>query len=258
MERVAPLLATRAFGRAWRHLPSCRSTNDEATAWARAGAPHGAVVVAEAQSAGRGRFGRSWHSPPGENLYFSTVARPRLGSRAAPPMTLVAAVALAETVAAAGAAPELKWPNDVLLDGKKCAGILCELTARPAGEGGEPEVDFLVIGIGVNLNGREFPSELQERATSLALATSAPIDRAAFAASLCARLERWHDALVSDGPAPVTAAWKRYARLFGRRITVDNGRSRTTGVAEDLAADGALLVRGDDGQLHRIVAGEIA
>ena len=251
-ERVAPLLSTRSFGRAWRHLDSCLSTNDEAATWARAGAPHGAVVVAETQSQGRGRFGRTWHSPPSENLYFSTVARPALSPREAPPLTLATAVALAETVAAAGAVPELKWPNDLLLGGRKVAGILCEMTAAHA-----DQVAFVIIGVGVNLNGRAFPSELADRATSVALATRATVDRARFAACLCEQLERWLDRLVADGPAPIIAAWKRFARLWGRTITVDNGRARTTGVAEDLAGDGALLLRSMDGEIHRIVAGEI-
>ncbi len=253
--RIAALLRTRSVGRALRLLGQCRSTNDEALAWARAGAPHGAVLIADGQSAGRGRLGRTWHSPPGENLYFSTVLRPPLSPRAAPPLALVAAVAVAETARAFGAAPDLKWPNDLLLDGRKAAGILCELLARPPPA---ERVDAVVVGIGVNLNGHAFPEELATRATSLALVTGAAIDREAFVATLCERLEAWHDRLVADGPAPVVAAWKGFARLLGRAVSVDNGRERITGVAEDLDAEGALLVRRADGVLLRVFAGELS
>lgn len=251
-------MTTRWLGRAWRSLARCRSTNDEAAAWARAGAPHGAVVVADAQEGGRGRFGRVWHSPPGENLYFSTVVRPPLSPREAPPLTLATAVAVAEAIAeelGASGVVELKWPNDVLQGGRKVAGILAEMTSRTAPA---DRVDFVILGIGVNLNTLEFPEELADRATSLARGTGRAIDRDVFAASLCARLEIWHDRLVAEGPPPVVARWKSFARLFGRTVTVDNGRARVSGVAEDLDRDGALLLRREDGVVVRVVAGEVS
>ena len=248
---LPPLLRTRRIGRALRFLPSCASTNDEAAAWARAGAPSGAVVIADQQSRGRGRFGRTWHSPPGDDLYFSTVLRPSLPPRAAPPLTLAVAVALAEAVASQGVEPELKWPNDLLLDGKKAAGILTEMVATVE------RVEFVVVGIGVNLNARHFPDELSARATSIALAAGRPVERAPFCAELCARLEDWYERFVDGGARPIADAWKRHARLFGKPIAVDNGRARVQGVAEDLDEEGALLVR-SDGKLVRVVAGEIA
>src|SRR4051794_14278733 len=161
-DELPSLLQTRWLGRAYRHLAECRSTNDEAAAWARAGAPHGALVIADAQTGGRGRLGRTWHSPPGENLYFSTVLRPEIPPHRAPPLTLAVGVALADAVREAGCDAQLKWPNDLLLDGKKVAGILTEMTTS----GGR--VEFVVIGIGVNLDARAFPAELDGRATSIA------------------------------------------------------------------------------------------
>ncbi len=237
-------------GEPLRRLASCASTNDEAAAWARAGAPHGATVVADAQTRGRGRLGRAWHSPPGANLYSSTVLRPPIPPRRAPPITLAAAVAVAEAIAAEGLAPELKWPNDALVDGRKVAGILTEMTATVEA------VAFVVVGIGVNLNQRDFPDELAARATSLARELGRAVDRDAFAARLYARLGEWYDRFIAGGPAPVAAAWKRHARLFGRTVTVDNGRERITGVAEDLDHEGALIVRrGADAV--RVFAGEV-
>ena len=246
----------RFIGRAERRLAVCASTNDEAAAWARAGAPEGAVVIAEEQERGRGRLGRTWHSPRGENLYFSTVLRPRIAPHLAPPLTLVAAVALAEAVAGAGADPELKWPNDVLLDGRKVAGILTEMATSGA------RIEHVIVGIGVNLETRRFPDELAARATSLALALALPpeepVDREAFIAALCAALERWYLRFLDEGTAPVVAAWRARARLFGRRVEIAGGGEPVRGVAEALDDDGALVVRSDDGTRVRVMAGELS
>lgn len=248
---VAPRMTTAWLGRAWRHLDRVGSTNDEAAAWARAGAPAGAVVVADEQDKGRGRLGRRWHSPPGESLYLSVVLRPALPPHRVPPLTLAAGVAVAETLLAFDVVPALKWPNDVLLDGKKVAGILTEMSADL------DRVHHLVVGIGVNLNARAFPDEIAAIATSLALARGAPVSRAELVATLCARLEHWYDAFVADGAAAVAAAWKQHARFFGKRVTVTAGRDRIEGIAEDLEDDGALRLRLDDGRTTRVVAGEV-
>ena len=251
---VQPRLTTSWLGRAWRHLPSTGSTNDEAAAWARAGAPAGAVVVADTQTRGRGRLGRRWHSPPGASLYFSVVLRPPLPPHRVPPLTLAAGVAVAEALTALDITPQLKWPNDVLLDGKKVAGILTEMSSEV------DRVHHVVVGIGVNLNTRDFPEELGAIATSAALVRGIPVSRADFAAALCARLEHWVDRFVAEGPPVVAAAWKQHARIFddgGRRVRVTAGRDVIEGVAEDLDDDGALRLRLDDGRTTRIIAGEV-
>jgi BirA family transcriptional regulator, biotin operon repressor / biotin---[acetyl-CoA-carboxylase] ligase len=250
-EAVSPLLATGWLGRAWRHLPECGSTNDEAAAWARAGAPAGAVVTAEAQTKGRGRLGRQWHSPPGESLYLSVVLRPRLDPPRVPPLTLAAGVAVAEAVARFDVEPALKWPNDVLAGGKKLSGILTEMATRGMG------IEHVVVGVGVNLNGAAFPPELQPIATSLRLQRGAPVDVAAFAATLCERLEVWIDRFVAEGPPAVTDAWVRFAPFFGGRVTVTAAAGPLAGIAEGLDPDGALRLRTDDGRTVRVIAGEL-
>lgn len=251
---VGARLTTAWLGRAWRHVARVGSTNDEAAAWARAAdpAPHGAVVVADAQDAGRGRLGRKWHSPPGESLYLSVVLRPPLPPHRVPPLTLAAGVAVAETLLAFDVTPALKWPNDVQLDGRKVAGILTEMSADLN------RVHHLVVGIGVNVNTRAFPEELAAIATSVAAARGAEVARAELAARLCARLEHWVDTFVADGAAPVVAAWKQHARFFGTRVKVTAGRDRVEGVAEDLDDDGALRLRLADGSAYRVVAGEVS
>jgi BirA family biotin operon repressor/biotin-[acetyl-CoA-carboxylase] ligase len=250
-DAVQPRLTTAWVGRAWRYTPETASTNDEAAAWARAGAPAGAVVVADAQTRGRGRLGRRWHSPAAESLYFSLVLRPPLPPHRVPPLTLAAGVAVAEALTALDLSPQLKWPNDVLLDGKKVAGILTEMSAD------FDRVHHVVVGIGVNLNTRVFPDELAAIATSVALARGEPVARADFAALLCARLEHWFNQFIGDGAAGVAAAWKQHARLFGGRVRVVAGRDQVEGVAEDLDDDGALKLRLDDGRVIRVIAGEV-
>ena len=243
-------LATAWLGRSWRALGECASTNDEAAAWARAGAPAGAVVVAETQTRGRGRQGRVWHSPPGAALFFSVVLRPPLPPMKVPPLTLAAGVALAETAARFEVMPSLKWPNDLLVDGRKAAGILTE----SACQGGR--LEHVIVGIGVNLNVDQFPPELAEIATSLHRARGRTIDRSELAAVLCERLEVWHDRFVAGGAGEVVGAWKSFARFFGRRVEVALGNERVAGVAEDLDEDGALRLRTERG-IVRVMAGEV-
>lgn len=256
---IDALLETSWLGRVWRYLEVCASTNDEAAAWARDAeqpAPHGGVVVAETQTGGRGRLGRRWHSPPGENLYLSVVLRPppSLEPRALPPLTLVTAVALAETIAAFDVEPDLRWPNDVCVEGRKLAGVLTEMSCQ-----GE-RVSFVVVGIGVNLNARGLPPELAERATTLTNEAGVAIDRAAFAAELCRRMERWYDTFIARGSRPVVAAWKLHSHMLGQPVTIGNNGDpdgQLTGIAEDLDGDGALRVRTPDGHVRRVLTGEV-
>jgi len=243
---------TRWLGHALRHLERCGSTNDEASTWARAGAPHGAVVIADAQDRGRGRLGRAWHSPPGESLYFSAVLRPELDPRLLPPLVLALGVGLYDAVAETGARPDLKWPNDLLLDGRKLAGMLTEMSTAGS------RVSFVIAGIGVNLNNRAFPPPLDATATSLALALGRDFAPADFARRLCHHLEPWCDRFFTAGAAPILDAWRARTRLLGRPVTVvQPGTSPVHGVAEDVADDGTLIVRRDDGELVHVVAGDV-
>src|SRR5262249_7148114 len=165
---------------AWRvqRVASTGSTNDDAAALVRAGAPHGTVVVADEQTQGRGRQGRSWGSPPGANLHLSAVLRPPLPPHEAPPLTLAAAVAVCDALRGLGADARIKWPNDVVIDDRKVAGILTESSTRGGG------LDAVVIGIGVNVNWTELAPELAATATSVALAVGRPVDRERLCADL--------------------------------------------------------------------------
>jgi BirA family biotin operon repressor/biotin-[acetyl-CoA-carboxylase] ligase len=256
-EEIEAGLTTRWLARDLRWLETTDSTNRDALDLARAGAGHGTTVVAEAQTAGRGRLGRSFFSPPRKNHYGSSVLRPRLLTADAPPFILASAIAVAEAIEQTlgdSGAVEIKWPNDVLLGGLKTSGILMELSAEAT------RVVFLVLGIGVNLNvdRREFPQEFQETATSLASHCGRPIDRIAFAQRLYNALEPALDTCAEGGFEALRPRFEARFRMRGRRISVlELDGARQTGVAEGVASDGALLLRRDDGELSRLVAGDV-
>ena len=225
------------------------STNDDAKRAAKGGAPEGAAVVADAQSEGRGRLGRTWYSPTGENLYVSFVLRPSFDPKRIPLITLTAGLAVVDAVAPRVARRRvgLKWPNDVYIDGRKVAGILSEaqvVDGRPA---------WVVVGIGINVRTSAFPAELEERATSLALAHATSLDRGALFVDLAAALfERM--ALLREGNVrDLVAAFAARDELAGRAITVDGAPATAVGIAED----GALVIRGADGRERRCVAGDV-
>ncbi len=196
------------LGRSRVDLDTIGSTNDEALARARAGAPHGTAVTARAQTQGRGRQGRAWHSPPGENVYLSIILRLPIAPAAAPPLTLAVGVAVCETVRRLAGRASLKWPNDVLIEGKKVAGILTETSTRGA------ELDAVIVGIGVNVATTSFPPELAVLATSLTIAAGHPIATADVVDALLAEAELWIDRFVAEGPGPIArAARERGAQL---------------------------------------------
>lgn len=234
------------------------STNRFALELARAGCPHGTTVVAEMQSAGRGRLGRSFHSPPGLNLYTSIVLRPRIPTSEAPNWILAAAVGVAETVAHHLERPEeveIKWPNDVLLSGRKTSGILMELGAEAT------RIDFLVLGIGVNLNvdPGDFPVEFRDRATSLAAHRGKRVDRIAFAQRLYATLEEIFDLCAERGFEAVRSRFEARFAMRGRPVrVVELDGSERSGTAVGIDADGALRIRQEDGREARVIAGDVS
>ena len=229
-------------------LDTVDSTQTVAFALAERGAADRTVVIADQQASGRGRRGRVWQAPARSSLLASILVRPRL------PQALMATLSPTTAVAAAEAlrrvtplAPRLKWPNDVLVGGRKIAGILLESRAVASSE------PILVIGVGVNLAQREFPAELAGRATSVALETGHPVDRDALLAALLEEFDAWRARLEGEGFAPVRERWKSLSDTIGRQVTVDG----ISGIATDLDADGALLIDTRDG-IRRVIAGEIA
>ena len=254
-DRVGPSELAPHLRGGWRDvrwLARVDSTQQVARDLARAGAPEGTAVVAEEQTAGRGRLGRTWHSPPGENLYCSVVLRPPRAPGEVPQIALVAGIAVAAAVEeATGRRPAIKWPNDVLLDGKKVAGILTEMESEL------DRVHHVIAGIGVNLNTRRFPRELRDKASSLLLLTERPVDRARFAAAMLAALEARYRRYLNAGFAGVREEWESYSCLTGTDVRVVGPGGETTGRVLGLDDDGALRLRAGDGAVVRVVAGEV-
>ncbi len=250
---LSPLINTHDIGRTVHYREVATSTSEIAFRLASEGALHGEVVVAEKQTAGRGRRGRTWISPAKKNLYLSVVLRPELLPQDAPQLTFVAAVATAEAIRDAGCEATLKWPNDVEIGSRKVAGILTELSAEPG------RVNFVVVGIGVNLNAgeRDFPEELRGRATSIFLARGAKVPRALFCAALCSKLEAWYDRFADEGFAGVIGRWRELDRTLGRQVSVLSGTQQCTGLAQDVDGSGALLVKTEGGAIERVVAGDV-
>jgi BirA family transcriptional regulator, biotin operon repressor / biotin---[acetyl-CoA-carboxylase] ligase len=252
---VLQRLRTRRLGRAYEFLAACASTNDVVRSRAVAGAAEGLLIVADSQTAGRGRLGRLWHSPPGQNLYLSLLLRPALPARQVAPLTLLAGAALARALAAAGAAPRLRWPNDLLVPAadelRKAAGILTEMATN--GEG----VRHVALGVGLNVNSQGFPPELAQRATSLRMAFGRAFDRAQLLIDFLAAFEASYDDFLARGPASGLADWRRHADL-GRVCRIGQDGTKVEGVATDIDDSGALLVRDDAGRVHRVISGEVS
>jgi BirA family biotin operon repressor/biotin-[acetyl-CoA-carboxylase] ligase len=227
-------------------LEVCASTNDEAARYARAGASHGTIVIAERQEAGRGREGRAWASPSG-GLYLSAIMRPPLPLADVPPITLAIGIAVCDAARAFGAAAALKWPNDVLIGERKLAGVLVETQSQ----GGK--LDSVIVGIGVNLAPLRVagvPESVATRAIAL------EVDRERFLGELLAQVERWVDRYVACGLDSIIPAWQqRMAPGLAARAMID-GEARC-GELAGIDHDGALLLRDDAGTVHRVRSGDV-
>jgi BirA family biotin operon repressor/biotin-[acetyl-CoA-carboxylase] ligase len=251
---LARLGKTKVVGRDIQVFERTTSTNDVVEKLARDGVREGAVVFAEAQTKGRGRLGRVWQSPTRRGLWFSVLLRPDLRPQETTQLTVISATALRRAIKnVAGLSAEIKWPNDVLLGGKKIAGILTEMSAEV------DRVRHVIIGIGVDVNqdANEFAGEVRQTATSLKLAADEEICRAELAAEILRELDADY-ARVRAGKFPEIAdEWEAACVTIGKNVTVHVGERKFRGRAESLDDDGALLVRTEHGHLERIIGGDV-
>ena len=244
------------FGVQWSYVDEAGSTNDLAMRAAEAGAPDGTMIVAGAQTAGRGRLGRTWCSPPGAGLYVSVIVR---RTALAPWITLAGGVAVAEGIRAATALPvQIKWPNDVVaVDGagfrgrRKLAGVLAEASSGPAG------VQHIVLGFGINICDAAFPPELASRVSSLETELGRPVDAGAVLAATLVALNCATQEIAGRGGEALLSRWLALApSARGARIEWDTSSGPRSGLTAGLGADGALLARTDEG-VERILSGEV-
>jgi len=265
-ELAASLLTGTRFHRV-RWMAETGSTNSDAMAAARDGAPEGAVVVADHQSAGRGRLGRTWTAPPGASLLVSVLLRPQAEVVGA--VAMAVGLAMAEAVEElTGVAPGLKWPNDLLLDDRKLAGILAEAD-WPAGSTAssgwraprDGERMVVVVGVGVNVNWPDtLPDDLAETATALNHVVGHDVDRGELLVAFLRRLDGHYGALVEARSAAASGlldAWRARSATLGRRVRVDLGSSDVEGTAVDVDAEGHLVVESDDGERRTFAAGDV-
>jgi BirA family transcriptional regulator, biotin operon repressor / biotin---[acetyl-CoA-carboxylase] ligase len=251
---LARLGRTRVIGRDVRVFEETTSTNDVVEKLARDGVPEGVVVFAEAQARGRGRMGRTWHSPRGKGLWLSILLRPPLQPVAVTRLTIAAITALARAVELThGLRPGVKWPNDLVLGGRKVAGILLELEAEL------DRVRYVIMGIGVDVNQTraEFPADLRGAATSLRIECGRMLSRSELAVALLRELDHDYARVVGGDFESVAAEWASRCVTLGRRVVIEAGQRRVEGHAEALDADGALLVRTQHGHLERIIGGDV-
>ncbi len=246
-------LARDRLGSEIHHYQTLDSTNRKAKDLAAHGAAEGTVVIAEEQTAGAGRMGRNWFSPAGKGIWMSVILRPTMLPADAPKITLLSAVATVRAIEDLYGLPAaIKWPNDVLISGKKVCGILTEMV------GEMDALHYLVVGIGINANleERDFPPPLRRRATSLKVELGRKVDRRALTVQCLRKLGQVYTLLEEEGFAPVLRLWKRYSATLGEQVVVQTPSERIEGRAVDVDADGALWVQTWYGR-RRVVAGDV-
>lgn len=255
-EGLSRELKTRVVGRRILVYPAVASTNTVASELGEGGEPEGAVVVAETQTAGRGRMGRPWVSPPNKGLWTSILLRPPVSPSEASLLSQLAAVSLAEAVAEVDPAvvPRIKWPNDLLLGDRKAAGILVEV--KTEGE----RVHYAVVGIGVNINQTlaDFPEALQRSATSLSLASGKPVSRLQVARALYRHLDVWYLRFLEEGSEAPLHRLMALSGTVGKWVQVETGREEFEAFAEAINRDGSLRVRLPSGEIRDLSSADVS
>lgn len=249
------LLKGMVFGRQVIYRETVVSTNELAKELARKEAEEGTVVIAEEQTGGKGRMERVWYSPPGQGLWFSTILRPVIKPVDASKLTLVSAVAVAKTIREVADIPAgIKWPNDVLVNQRKVAGILIEMSAEI------DRINYLVLGIGVNvsLDGTSIPGELANVATSLEAENKLKVTRVELLAALLNNLDKLYEDFLAGKFKQILNSWKEMSVTLNRRVKVISGSEVEEGVASDLDEDGALVLLKSDGSHKRILSGDVS
>ena len=249
------LTTTLLGSRGIEYHPVIDSTNLRAKQLIASGAPEGTLVIADRQTAGRGRFGRHWHSPAGKNIYISTILSPEPSVGAPPLVTLAAGLAVAETIRrTTQIRPTIKWPNDLLISNHKVAGILAELVI---GSEGDP---FVVLGIGLNVNleQADIPEDLKDRCGSLRLATGKTYDRKNILSVMLEKLEEKFFLLKSGRSDSILQDYRDHCGMIGSKISIDSGHRIVTALAVDIDDQGRLVLEESDGSRRfSVAAGEV-
>ena len=254
IEGIKNCLTTRFIGADIYLFDAIDSTNDHANKLAKQGAKEGTVVLSESQSKGKGRLGRTWFSPSGANIYLSVILRPQMPTSQITLLTFAAAIAVARAIRdVTGLDADIKWPNDILIKGKKVAGILSEMGAK------SDTIRFVVIGIGINVNldKKDIPSELMDKATSIKIESNNAIDRKNLICRVLENLEKWYNLFERNGANDIIKEWKSLAITIGRDVKVQSGNSFIEGRAVDIDENGALLIKDRNGVIQKVLSGDV-
>jgi BirA family biotin operon repressor/biotin-[acetyl-CoA-carboxylase] ligase len=252
-EKLKQNLDGKFIGHQLHYYDEIGSTNDEAFRLGLAGAPEGTALIANSQSAGRGRMQRVWHSPAGKNIYTSIILRPQIEPAKAPQISILAGVAVAEALDSyCPDRMKIKWPNDVLIDGKKVCGILSQVKTDAS------EVDFIVLGIGINVNVSysQFPKEICNLATSLAIETGGEISRQELIISLYENLAKWYKQSLKDGFGRIKEKWLSMSPMIGQTVQVMFQEEAVSGNAIGLDEDGFLILLAAGNKEFKVSAGD--
>ncbi|GBG57246.1 bifunctional ligase/repressor BirA [Sporomusaceae bacterium FL31] len=251
---IQAAVKTKILGRDIRYFTHIDSTNNEAKKIAAAGAAEGTIVVSESQNSGRGRLSRGWYSPEHSGIWLSVILRPAFSPQEAPKCTLLAAVAITRAIRGLCKVDcGIKWPNDILYDGKKLVGILTEMSAEM------DAINHIVIGMGINVNiaQQDFPVELQDIATSLSIILGQPISRIDLLCEILLQLEELYIQAIDTGFSGILNEWRKYSITIGQTVDVIGVNRKFTGIAVDIDEDGALLVETDNGR-QKVIAGDVS
>ena len=251
---LAPHLAGTPFAKRIYHFFKTDSTNNVAMQLGQEGELEGSVVIAEEQTAGRGRAGRTWVSEKSAGVHVTVLLRPPVSPTFAPLLTLVAGLAARDAIAdETGLLPDIRWPNDILLNGKKCCGILTEMYAEP------DRVHYAAVGIGINVNQTKMPTELAPIATSLRMETGRAHSRVSLLVRLLRHLDSYYNQFVREGAAPVVKRFAEVSSFYqGKRVRISMPTGSFTGTTAGLETNGLLRVARDDGRVEAVVSGDVA
>jgi BirA family biotin operon repressor/biotin-[acetyl-CoA-carboxylase] ligase len=243
-----------ALGKRIFHFFKVDSTNSVAMTLGESGEPHGTVVIAEEQTAGRGRAGHTWHSEKTNGIYMTVLLRPPIPPQQAPLITLAAGLAVREAILEqTGLAPDLRWPNDLLFGRKKFCGILTEMNAE------QDQIHFVAVGIGINVNHERIPEELSKIATSLRIETKRVQSRVEIVTRLLRHLDSYYNRFVAEGAETIVARFSEVSSYaYGKRVQIESASETYTGTTEGLESAGLLRVRRDDGRLLPVIAGTLS
>lgn len=252
---IASLLSTQRFGQTIHYMEECATTQTIAHELARNGALDGTVVIAETQTAGKGRMSRPWESTKGKGIWMTVIIKPDVLPHQAPQFTLVAAVAIVNAMKSlySNFTPVIKWPNDILVNGRKCTGILTEMIAEM------DRVQALLIGIGINVNQQQedFPESLHSIATSLSIEENALLNRAQLVGTILNYLEKYSDLYISEGFGPIKKLWEEASGTIGKQIKATTLTDVISGKAIGITESGVLEIQLENGEIRSVYSADI-